>query len=482
MKYRIFTIPLTFLMGLFLPSWLSAEAVISGRIKNMPKDSLSFTFPMHTQSAIKKAVRLTIEQEAFTLRADLQKPAFIQLKCGEYHFNLILQPEDQVHLDFDARDIRNTFSVKGSAANSYYLNSKCNPLWSWTATEKEPDHLSTFLQFVDRIEQEKRAMKEYGLTGPILSLLEYEADYFFIDQMMMLTRDYPAYDRPIYMAEIDALLTPEVINNDQALPCPSYGKFLFGLAEYHWKYKSEAFKKSVFPAYGNPGSNILGFSYAFWKKNLKEGPLELILTTCLSNWRNYYQIRTTQEIYEAFKRDFPESRYHAMLESSLGELLQFWEIALPQKQELEVMTVQPENLEELKVLFEEKVTVLFIWKKSLDLNGMAKQAMIQTALAQNSFSSEEVNWVFLTIDDLEATDQPFLLDRLQYYRLKGRHLLLRKEAPLTKFIEKEILQGFRFFPPVMIFFDKKEEKTQFLSSFEIKKDLIREGVARILEN
>jgi hypothetical protein len=482
MKYRIFTIALSFSISLLLPSWLSAEAIVRGQIKNMPKDSLSFTFPMYAQTAIKGTVQLTIQQDEYQLTADLQEPAFIQLKCGAYHFNLILKPKDGVHLDFDARDMRNTFYVKGSPANSYYLKSKCNPLWSWTATEKEPDHLSTFLQFMDMIQQEKKMMQEYGISGHILSLLEYEADYFFIDQMMLLTRDYPAYDRPIYMAEIDALLTTALMNNKEALPCPSYEKFLFNLAEYQWKYKSEDVKKSVFPAYETSETNILVFSYAFWKKNLKEEALELVLATCLNHWKNFYHIRITQEIYEAFKKEFPGSRYQLILESSLSELLTFWEIALPEKQELEVMTVHPENLEELQALFGKKVTILFIWKSGLDLNGVAKKAMIQTALAQTSFNSKEVNCIFLTIEDRDPVDQSFLLDRLQYYRLKGRHLLLEKRASLSKLIQKEILQDFRVFPPVMIFFDKKGKRTQFFSSFQIKKDRILEEVERLLQN
>lgn len=471
---------LILLTGLLCPALLFSKATISGKIQNLPKDSLSIS--LYSPPVSHKVQQQYSANGSYTISLELQNPVFLLLKCGAYSFNLILAPDDQIQLDFDAKDMRNTFSVGGSPANSFYLKSKSNPLWAWTATERGPDHLSTFLQFMDMMQQEKEEMEEQGIRGQLKSLLEYEVDYFFIHQMMLLTRDYPSYDRPIYMAEINELLTTELIDNGAALPSPAYGKFLFDLADYHWKYESEEFKKGIYPAYGTAGANILGFYHAFWHKNLTKGPRELILATCLSRWTMYNQIRATEEIYTAFKRDFPNSRYLSELEAGLEELLPFWKLALLQDQDIPIMEPQAESFEELRAIFEKKVTVLFIWKRSLDVNGIVKKAMIHSALTQHQLDPQEVEFIYLTIDDVESVDQLPLRDLFIYYRLRGRHLVLKKDEALTKSVHQELFKDLKHFPPVILIFDQNRQTAKKLSSFQIRKDLILGEVKKLSSN
>ncbi len=469
-----------FFLGLCASKSLASEVIIKGRIQHLPQDSLSVFFPFHEPDDMPVVIQQHSEDGAYTISIDIQKPGFLLLKCGAFSLNLILSPNDDIQLNFDARDFRNTYTIEGSAANTYYLQSKTNPLWAWTATEKGFDHLATFLQFMEMMEQEKKTMKEYGVSGQLLSLLEYESRYFYIDQMMLLTRDYASYDRPIYKAEIDELLTPELINNMAAMACPSYRKFLFNLADFHWKYSNEEFKKVLYPQYGTTEENILGFYHAYWNKNLEEAPLELMLATCLSRWEMYNQIKATQDMYLELANNFPNSPYLIRIAPLLKELQQFWEIEMPEKHEIEIIEAPFESLEELKTQFEEKVTVVFIWIRSFNINGLAKKAMIHSALVQDQFPPEEVNFVYLTIDDPAQFDQSSLRDLFQYYRLRGQHFIMHKEADLARQLNQEVFKKFQYFPPVIQIFDKKGQKNKTFSSIEINKDRIREEIQLLL--
>lgn len=471
-----------FLVGLLFSGFLSANATISGRIENIPQDSLSFSFPMYYGPGVIKSAQLEMDEPVYTLALDLKDPVFIHLICGDFQFNLLIKPGDNIQLDFDAKDMRNTFSVKGSAANAYYLQSKCNPLWSWTATDKGPDPLSTFLQFVERIRQEKESMKRYGIDEELLPLLEFEVDYFYVDQMMLLTRDYHSYDRPIYITEIDELLSQEFVNNSPALACPSYGKFLFSLADYFWKYKSKGYKKTIYPDYGTPRANTLEFYYAFWKKYLEGDPLELMLATCLSHWNRYNQIRSTQAIYQGFLRDFPDSRYLRVLTPLLDELIRFWEIDIPEEAELKMIETSPESLEELSTLFEKKTTILLIWARSLNINGLAEKALMHSVLAQAQIDREEVSFFYLTIDDADPASVEALKETLSYFRLRGRHLVLDRRSPLTRAVRQELMKGPQYFPPLIMMYDQKGERKKLLPAFQIKSDRIVEEIQIIRSN
>ncbi len=451
--YKYFAI---IVLVLFLPLTPFAKVLISGKIINLPDDQLSIDFPLAYQLNSNIEVKKTFSEFNYSIELELKQPAFARIKCSFYQFNLLLSPDTEMEINFDAKDIRNTITVNGNPANQFYILSKCNSLAAWTATERGPDPISTIVSFLDLMDQEKALLSQFNISKDLQVLLSNEIEYFFINQMLLLTRDYNSADRPLYMTEIDQILSNEVVNRLEALSSPSYQTFHLNHAGYYWNYKSEAQKKEIYPEFENKSqTGILPFFYAFWKAFNTPPIREAILVNNFLQWQDYMDIENTIQIYEAYTKEYPKSKYLSTIKQALAPLLDFWNSDNLKEGDQQFISSPPNSIEELLSNFEEKIVIIFVWTVGMDFNNSTKKSFFQWPKLQEKLSDENVQYLFMGINYGGSENQQKNWEKtIHTFKLKGHHLFVPNDHPLKKEFLNLSFQNLRAFPPALLIFDR----------------------------
>lgn len=393
----------------------------------------------------------------------IKKPQFVILACFDTEkrknltYSFFLSPGDQLHFtaDFAAADFNIKVNGKGSNNNQPLLANV--PNFKTQAFNK--DTVPT--RFIQALNQQQRHL-ESTLAKYIAA---YQPDATFIENWKAKLKYYSsnvyfnfktanqffirsAYDRNLaaWQKVQDSLFLFKDLNNDEALAVSDYTALirmiLLREKERLWiaqdknpeRFFREWYQTDTLTGrklYQADNENVL--KEKIINKNFKGKTAEYLYTIVLQEAIKMSLIKNADLVFERFKQQYPHSRYLAVLQPQIDEIVK------KQRQKLKpTMVFAKDNgknintFEELLLLNKGKTVLLDMWgtwcgpcREEIANNGKEIKAY---------FNDRGLDYLYIANDDLKNEQKWKAL--IAYFNMDGTHILANKK--LTEDITQKI--------------------------------------------
>lgn len=461
------------LLAISLYTNLHAQMELSGKLSGVAKGTKilvntpfsNWTHPQNDQ------VVYTDENGSFKLVAPVKKPQTIYFRIDTLKFQLYSEPGKSLNLQSDLSNGFKEFQFRGSLANENTLRQQLQlhifELIAPINTAEHPEMILKKIRLAQQVAFQKLKAAKAKVNKPFAEMAYYDIQYFAASRVWQAIWDLrinsTSYtDKPRREAWYKTLREAHkevAISNDSAVNSFHYQQILAYYPHYFENQfaSREEMQAAISSLLNKPFEEAVKEVRAkgeeFWEYNLydknfkggaREAALAYFLVKCYSDGALGYQ----KEGLQKFATDFPSSKYLGQMKMMMQSYFASLAKANSAEYQFEPSDLDYTNLDSILATHKGKVVYLDLWGTWC---GPCREEFAFTKELKERFKNSGVDFLYIAFEH-KTNPEKYWKEMVQFYDLKGRHLLMGKA--LERYFRDLYKDTNTFSFPSYLLFDK----------------------------